>query len=1244
MGTPHTRIRSRLGALALATVLLITGAVSAGAAHAADPQLLWKKCPFGEGAGECYIPRGVVADPATGNVVVADQSRSRISEFTPWGQFLRSWGWGVANGNAELQVCGPQASPPTLSCQPGIEGSGPGQLDAPEGVALDSSGNVYVVDHNNYRVQKFDDEGHFLLMFGSGVNQGGGAPSNPGNLCTSTDLANGDTCGAGTTGVGAGEFSGKWPYKSYIAIGSDDTIYVGDEDRIQKFDTGGNTLGQIALPEKGVVGALAFDDVTKSLYFAYASTSPGYPLDEYAQPNVYRLDLSSGNVVGKGLPVGKPDAIAVDDVGHVYVFDASANNGGGVSHPRRILEFDEAGNLTATLLSNSSIVVESTGLATSSACGIPGTELFATNYGQADFFGPPEDSVSVFGPPPNPAVCPPPAAAPSIEETYAISVDFSDATVRAAVNPHFWPDTRYRVQYGTGKCSEGGCTQERPAPPGSLLTSQVLDRAVDTANVLLQDLVPDTTYHYRFVAQSSGGGPTTGPERSFHTAAAPVPPPSSDPCPNSVFRGGASTRLPDCRAYELVSPLAKNNGDVATFQRSVTFNQTSSDGSRASFASPYSFPGSESSAFSTQYLAQRDPASGWSTVSLAPPRSSLSLYETGYGGDAGAVKAMSDDLCSAWVLQESAVSLTPDAPPGVPNLYRRDYCGAGDIRLLTSEAPPGYGPGLETSPPFSSYFPELQGFSADSSRSVIRANAALTPNAAGKKGLYQVYVAYGDDKLRLVSVLPNGKAATTHSSVGTPSRPGGELSVRASSVHHAVSADGSRVFWSASDSQEVRIPYPSTPGRLFLRLNATEAQSKVSGGTCTEAAKACTVEISSDSSARFFSADPQSERALYLVGDLENQETELFEFNLASASSHLISKEVAGVMGASEDTRDVYFVSREVLTGGQQNSEGNQAIAGRANLYLYRATAGGGEGTYTFVATVANSDGISISTGFDPQSITASNPELRVARVSPDGETAAFTSPEPLTGYDNTDASTKQRDGEVFLYDAGTGPSGALVCASCNPGGARPAGRQGLRRETRFAAYVPGWQSQYRPTRALSNDGTRLFFNSFGALLSRDTNGKEDVYEWEAPGAGSCSDESSAYSIANEGCIYLISSGESPEDSEFFDATPSGSDVFFSTQSSLLQQDYGLVDVYDARVNGGFPPPVAAPPACEGEACQGPLAPPNDPTPASSSFEGAGNVVEKPAKKKARKKRHAKKHQSRKKHSKRAGADGRAGR
>ena len=133
--------------------------------------------------------------------------------------------------------------------------------------------------------------------------------------------------------------------------------------------------------------------------------------------------------------------------------------------------------------------------------------------------------------------------------------------------------------------------------------------------------------------------------------------------------------------------------------------------------------------------------------------------------------------------------------------------------------------------------------------------------------------------------------------------------------------------------------------------------------------------------------------------------------------------------------------------------------------------------------------------------------------VSPDGRYVAFMSDRSLTGYDNIDASSGQRDEEVYLYDA---QSGRLVCASCNPTGARPVGRfeqygldgdlQGTwsasisRRVDPRLAQESEVIARYQP-RFLSEDG-RVFFDSSDALVPQDTNGTEDVYEFEPEGIG----------------------------------------------------------------------------------------------------------------------------------------------
>jgi len=256
------------------------------------------------------------------------------------------------------------------------------------------------------------------------------------------------------------------------------------------------------------------------------------------------------------------------------------------------------------------------------------------------------------------------------------------------------------------------------------------------------------------------------------------------------------------------------------------------------------------------------------------------------------------------------------------------------------------------------------------------------------------------------------------------------------------------------------------------------------------------------------------------------------------------------------------------------------------------------------------------------------------ARVSPNGRWLAFMSRRELTGYDTQNAvsglpneEAGQQDEEVYLYDA---EANRLVCASCNPTGARPVGEESAPENVTgqaggrwVAASIPGWlqyegAGTHRPVyqaRYLSDSG-RLFFNSRDALVPQDVNGAWDVYEYEPPGIGSCSTSSVTFAERSGGCIGLISSGTSAEESSFLDASEDGSDVFFLTTAQLAPQDRDTaVDVYDAHecsTQAPCPAPVTTPPPCTtGDACK--PAPTPQPTlfgePSSETFTGAGNVT-----------------------------------
>jgi hypothetical protein len=140
----------------------------------------------------------------------------------------------------------------------------------------------------------------------------------------------------------------------------------------------------------------------------------------------------------------------------------------------------------------------------------------------------------------------------------------------------------------------------------------------------------------------------------------------------------------------------------------------------------------------------------------------------------------------------------------------------------------------------------------------------------------------------------------------------------------------------------------------------------------------------------------------------------------------------------------------------------------------------------------------------------------------------------------------------------------------------------------------------------ISDDGSRLYFDAFDALSAHDSNGREDVYQWEAAGTGGCRASNSTYHASAGGCLDLISTGKSPQGSELVDISTDGRDVFFKTSQSLVPQDPALVDIYDARVDGGFPYPQPPPASCEAEDCQHPGAVPAEPL-TSSRAVAPGN-------------------------------------
>lgn len=513
-------------------------------------------------------------------------------------------------------------------------------------------------------------------------------------------------------------------------------------------------------------------------------------------------------------------------------------------------------------------------------------------------------------------------------------------------------------------------------------------------------------------------------------------------------------------------------------------------------------------------------------------------------------RGFSPDLRQAVFLSGSPL-LTPNAVAGAAELYLRDTV-TGDYQLLTDGNVTDDSTG-------SSAFADLAGFSADGRHVAFTTYDALIAGAQdpGITGAYE----FLDGHPRYVGILPDGTPA--HSSIlggGTGSSPG--------VLRHAISDDGGRIFFTD----------PQSPVQLYVRQDGVSttmvSASQRSTPDAYPSATAVFVGASADGGKVVFTDDAALTDDANVGTDGSGNPThagrDLYLYDLASGELTDLSVDttpadsaaganVQGVLGVSDDAAYVYFVALGDLGGG--------ATSGAPNLYLWH------HGDVRHIATLDPAD----STAWSAVSAGSLG---TISRVTPDGRVLAFTSVAPLTGFDSTDPDTGTAHREVYRYSADTDE---LDCASCPAeGGARG------------DATISPSQFPTNITRNLSDDGRRLFFDSTDGLVPQDTNGRSDVYEFSG------------------GSVRLISTGTDRHDATFRDASASGDDVFFSTAGQLLPQDQDdLIDLYDARVGGGFPPPSSAEPCAAALCSGGPSSSAGHDVaiPASAVLSGSGNVL-----------------------------------
>jgi ribosomal protein L39E len=285
--------------------------------------------------------------------------------------------------------------------------------------------------------------------------------------------------------------------------------------------------------------------------------------------------------------------------------------------------------------------------------------------------------------------------------------------------------------------------------------------------------------------------------------------------------------------------------------------------------------------------------------------------------------------------------------------------------------------------------------------------------------------------------------------------------------------------------------------------------------------------------------------------------------SLTEVSGAVNGANVESLVKVSEDGSHVYFMAEGAVLAGNPGANDETAVAGNHNLYLWTKDAAHPAGTTTFVARLDSND-------------------LGGAQTTSDGRYLLFTTSSSLVNSGPGQDTDGRAD--MYRYDAESQTMQRISTSVTGSAGNDPGFDAAIRRLV-----------QGRSTNSISADGSRVVFATGEALSPQDTDGISDVYLW------------------HDGRVSLIShgGGELP----WIDA--SGQDIYFVTEKPLSAADRDVnVDIYDARVDGGFDLSSSAP--CSGDACQGQPSTPPAPAdaPGSQTLQGAGNpplaaVVEK---------------------------------
>jgi hypothetical protein len=1002
------------------------------------------------GTGELTNPYGIAIDQSTGDVYVSDATQvvRYTSDNAPTPAFTKD------NTFTSPSVTGPLAfdaandqllvadtatntvrryattgSAIADAAFDGTAGAGsPGAFVGLQDLAVDSTGDVIVVDAtgnpalNNgsvSRVERFASNGAWEATVGP-------------------------VAGAATVAVRGGD--------ELIVSDRQNNVFTGGHATLHRFAADGTALDDIpsdALSQYSIVSGIASDDgVDGSVYVAtdngdyngsYIYGNPSVQIFQartFAEADVSAptdITTTAATLHGTVNPRGGPDDTT-------YHFELSGDN----DVTWAAVDPDGDGDENAGQSTTDIAVTET--LSDLAAGGHYGIRLVASRRGLLT-----TSRVVRFATD---------TLAPDASTARATAVDSTSAKLNATINPH-GEATTYYFEYGTTTAYGNRYPASTSASAGAGTT----DRAV---SLTLAGLSTVTSYHYRVIA-TNAKGTIQGTDQSFTTKASPDNK-GPDGCPNAAIRATQHAAfLPECRAYEMVSPPDKGGADV----NAASTVQTPESGDGALFSSPNGLPGTSISTLQNYFRVGRT-ATSWDTESIEPP------FHNTAGLQFLSSPATSADLTAT--LQVSRVALAPGAVEGAGNIYLRDN-RTGQRKLIAS-GPPSLIPGIVGAGAF-----RFGDGTPSFDHVVFDTPAKLTDDAiAGANN--NVYEYSAEAGLRLVDVLPDGSTdpvgGTVYSGAETDS-------------HGAISDDGRRIVFLGHASEG-----------LFLREGGTTTAISVSqrSGDPDTPQPSAFLAMTADGSQVFFTSSTR------LTDDSTAMSSELYRYDVASgrltdltiASDPADSSGayLAKVLSVSDSGDRVYFEAFGNLAPG--------GMSGASNLYEWSPA-----GT-RFIAALDPGE----YSGPGSWSMSPSGRFFAFESV------ASITGVDNRSSSCGDSAEAQCR--EVFVYDADTQ---AVRCVSCDAAGAPGHARVGAANYKTFAgepgAGAPLTISGYRG-RAVTDDG-RVFFLSEARLVAGDTNGKRDVYEWDGTvprliSTGKSTSDSGLADISADGSTAFFFTGE----------------------------------------------------------------------------------------------------------------------